>query len=255
MFANLIPTMSKPIMSESVESDILDAISQYQNREKWNQWGMHLLRAQGSAILLEGPTGTGKTTMAKWMAKLLKRGFKQISVADIGGSEPGASERGVRALFEDAKKRHNITLFLDECDHLLGDRDQIGAEGRTWQLGTTETLMMEMNVYAGLVICATNHVKSLDPAMASRFLSIVHVGEPDFELRKKLWRTKMPKAFPFSPSVEELKKLARFELNGRQIENVIVAVASNCIRRNVKPSLPVFTQFCEREHGKHIETK
>jgi len=246
------PTMNKPVMSDGVESDVLDAISQYQNRDKWIQWGMNNIREQGSAILLEGPSGTGKTTIAKWMAERIKKGFKQLSAAQIGGGEPGATERAVVEFFADAKKRHNATIFIDECDHLLGNREKISPDGKTWQLGTIETLMMEMNVYSGLVICATNHVHNLDPALSNRFLAIVHVGEPDFPMRVKLWRHKIPKKLPFQPSEGELKKLAKYELNGRQIETVIVAAISNAIRRNVRPSLGLFIQFCERENGKHI---
>lgn len=245
----------KPVMSEAVESDVLDALSQYQNRDKWKLWGMHLLREQGSAILLKGPSGTGKTTIARWMAKKIKRGFLKLSVADLGGGEPGESERRVQEFFANARKRHNATIFMDECDMLLGDRSEIGAEGRTWQLGTTETLMMEMNVYGGLLIAATNHADSLDPALSNRFLAIVEVGEPDFSMREKLWRLKLPKQFPFKPSTAEFKRLAQYELNGRQIENVIVAVASHAMRKSVRPTLTMFKQYCEREKGKHIEKK
>lgn len=251
----LLPSIQKPIMAEEVESDVLDALSQYQNRDKWILWGMHNLREQGSAILLEGPSGTGKTTIAKWMSKRIKRGFKQLSAADIGGGEPGAAERNCRDFFADAKRRHNATVFIDECDNLLLDRDSIGAEGKTWQLGLIERLMMEMNVYQGLVICATNHVSNLDPALANRFLAIVHVGEPDFEMRVRLWKCKMPTNFPVRLSEGEIKNLAKHHLNGRQIENVIVSIASNAIRRAVKPSASLFQQMCMRETQKHIDSK
>lgn len=253
VFSLLLPIMKKPIMSKSVESDILDALAQYQNRDKWKRWGMNEIREQGSAILLHGPSGTGKTTIAKWMSEQLRRGFKQLDVSKIGGGDPGQSEANVHAFFEDAKKRNNAFILLDECDHLLGDRNNIGEAGQTWMIGTTEAIMVNMNVYAGPVVCATNNVDKLDPAMANRFMSIVHVGEPDMDMRARLWKIKWPKKFPLQPSPREIERLARHEINGRQIETVFVNVASHALRKGMRPTFQMFDTFCLREKGKHIE--
>lgn len=253
IFNTLIPKMQKPIMSEGIETCVLDALAQYQNREQWNKWGMSSLREQGSAILLEGPSGTGKTTIARWMANKIKKGFKQLNAADIGGGEPGSTERALREFFADCRRRHNATIFMDECDGLLLSRELIGEAGSTWQLGTIEELMMQMNVYPGLVIAATNHVEKLDPALANRFLSIVHVHEPDYEMRIRLWKQKVPDRFPFQPSPSELKTIAKHELNGRQIETVLIAAASSAIRKARKPNLASIINFCQEEKAKHIE--
>lgn len=240
-------------MSKRVESDVLDALAQYQNREKWRSWGMDSLREQGSATLLQGPSGTGKTTIARWMAERIHKGFKKLDVSQIGGGEPGQTEASVRAFFEDARKRKNATIFMDECDHLLGNRNNVGEAGQTWMVGTTETIMMEMNVYPGLVICATNNVDKLDPAMANRFMSIIHVGEPDFDMRVRLWKMKWPARFPLRPEEKDITRLSGHELNGRQIETVFVNVASHALRKNIRPTLALFESFCLREKGKHIE--
>lgn len=245
---------NKPIMSESVEADVLNALAQFEARDKWKQWGMDNLREQGPAVLLEGPSGTGKTTIAKWMANKIKKGFKQLSVAELsGGGSPGETEKAVMSFFADAKKRNWMTVFIDECDHLLGNRADISGDALTWMLGTTETLMMEMNRYRGLIICASNHPKKLDPALSNRFMSIIKVAEPDFEMRIRLWKVKWPAKFPLQIGPPDLRKLAQYELNGRQIETVIVNVASNAIRLKKEPSITMFHLFCEKEKGKHID--
>lgn len=246
---------TKPIISPQIEQDVLNALAQYEHKDKWMLWGMHGLRKQGAGILLEGPPGTGKTTIARWAASRIKKGFKELDAGVIAGGEPGQSERNIKEFFEDARKRKNATIFIDECDHLLGNRDDISAEGKTWQLGAEEALMVQMNVYPGLMICATNHVHSLDPALSDRFLSIIHVGMPDFECRQRLWKVKIPKKFPFRPEPSDIKRLSKHELSGRQIENVIVNCASDAIRRGTRPKLASLLMFCEREKTKIISSQ
>lgn len=242
--------ITKPILSPEVEGEVLNAIAQYLHKDKWFQWGMNTLREQGSCILLEGDPGTGKTMTAKWMAKKINRGFKKLSAAQIGGGDPGSSEKGVIDFFADCKKRNSMTIFIDECDHMLMSREKMEGAALTWQLGVIETLMMQINMYAGLVILATNHVKNLDPALADRLLAIVRFKRPDFELRKLLWKQKIPEKFPYQPTESELAKIAKYSLNGRQVENVIVAVASDAIRRVVKPSYKNMIRYANLETKK-----
>lgn len=242
--------LAKPVMSESVEADVLAALSQYTNRNIWERWGMDTIRKQGSCVLLYGPTGTGKTTIARWMAKRAKHGFKQLSLADVGSEEPGQTERNIHEFFDDCESRNWATMFMDEADHLLGDRRKV--DDTTWQLPAIETIMTRMVEYKGLVILASNHADALDPALASRFMAMIHVGEPDFDMRRRLWKQKLPNKFPLRFTEAQIRKLSKYELNGRQIETVFICVASHAIRLNKRPTLAMFELFAEREKAKKI---
>lgn len=246
--------MIKPIMSPRVEEDVANVIVQFQKRDVWKKWGMDCLREQGPAVLLKGPSGTGKTTIAKYMAMKIKKGFKQLNVANLANDgTPGQTEKALSDFFADCQRRQNATIFIDECDHILLDRAGMGEAGKTWQLGTIEMLMMRMNMYRGLIICATNHPQSLDPALSDRFLAIIDVDIPDFEMRQRLWQQKIPLPFPLQFNEEIIKLLSKYELTGRQIETVIINTASNAIRQNKKPSVAMFERFCEREKEKHLD--
>lgn len=245
--------MLKPIMSPSVEEDVTNALMQFQRRDLWKKWGMMFLREQGPAILLTGPPGTGKTTIAAYIAAKVGKGFKKLDVAGLSsGGSPGEYEKQINEFFADCKKRGWATIFMDECDHLLLSRDEIGEAGKTWQLGGVEGFMMNMNIYRGLIICATNHPQSIDPALADRFLSIIHVDVPDFDMRRRLWKQKLPKSFPLQLSEDQIKALSKYELTGRQIETVIINTALNSIRTGKKPSVGNFEIYCEREKEKHV---
>ncbi len=242
----------RPILNPEIEKELLESIIQFQNRDLWRRWGMDKLRQQGSAILLIGPHGTGKTTAAKWLASKINKGCRKLDASVIGGGEPGASERGIKEFYDDCRRRKNCTIFMDECDHLLMNRESISAEGRTWQTGSVEMLMTEMAIYPGFQICATNHAVALDPALDSRFLSIIKIGMPDFETRIRIWKNKIPKELPLRTETADIKKLARFKLNGRQIENVIVKSVDRAIMDKTKPKLSVFLYFCEVVANQHV---
>ena len=244
--------MIKPIFADEINAQLLDAVSQYRNRDAWRAWGMHNVREQGSCILLEGPPGCGKTSAAKYMARLIKKGFKQLNVAQIGGGEPGATEKNIQTFFDDARSRNNMTIFLDECDHILRRRSDITGDGLTWLVGTCEEIITQVNTYKGLVIMATNLVEVLEPALADRFMSIVHVGRPAHEQRVAIWKQKIPLQFPIKFTPEQIEELATYDLSGRQIEMVLVNVASSAIRKGRKPSMAMFNTFAAKEEGKHL---
>lgn len=241
-------------MTEEVENAVADAMAQYQHRDQWRLWGLHEIREQGNAILLTGAPGCGKTSIAYWMADKLKKGLRELTVSQIGGGNPGESERKVHDLFEDARFRNNMTIVMDECDVLLMDRSKIKGEGQTWMIGTTEAIMMELNTYKGLVICATNHSVLLDPALAERFMAVIEVKRPDSEGRLRLWKMKWPNKFPLQLKESDFRTLAdTYDLDGRQIETVIIRTGSMAIRKQVKPNLKMLLATALEETKKHIQ--
>lgn len=241
---------AKPIMSEATAEDVYDALTQYSRREVWRAWGMHNIREQGQAILLEGPPGTGKTAIAKWIGLRVKKGFKRVAMSEVASGDPGVSEEKIVEFFKECAKRKNATIFVDEADSILISRThEVEA---SWQLGVTNTMLNQIGMYQGLVICATNLPILLDPALERRFLKIIHVRRPDRTMRLALWRQKIPSKFPFQPAKEELAALANFDLSGAQIENAIINCAQHAICRTKKPSMKMMTMFAQRETKKSM---
>jgi len=242
----------KPIMSREVEESVRSAISMYLNRNKWKAWGMHKIRKKGSAVLLKGPPGTGKTTIARWAAKEQGKKMKTLDVSTVCSGEPGESERGVIEFFEFCRENDCI-IFMDECDSLLTDRAEISADGRTWQLSTAEQIMVQMEVFPNMIFAATNHEFLMDEALDDRFLFIIHVPRPNEKLRLAIWKQKWPQTFPLRLKEKDYRQLATFDLSGRQIENAICAAASEAIYRNQRPTLELFLRHCKREEKKKIK--
>lgn len=242
----------RPIMHPRVYRQVRAAMSRYRNQGKWKAWGLHRVRKQGIAILLRGPVGTGKTSIARWMGKEMGRRVKTLDVSTIASGEPGASEREVIKFFELCTEEECM-VFMDECDSLLGNRTEISADGRTWQLSTMEQIMLQMNMFPWPIVCATNHADMLDPALADRFLFIIDVERPDEPRRVLLWKQKWPDEFPLKLKGKDAVMLSKYDLSGRQIENVICAVGSQCIADETMPTFEMFKEAAITEEGKHVE--
>ena len=142
-----------------------------------------------TGLLLGGPPGTGKTTIAKVLAAQARCSFYPVSGADVMSKWVGESEGNIRRLFERARANRPSIVFIDEIDALAGRR------------GTVEThdshvnqLLAEMDGVAGqrglFVIGATNRPDQLDPAVVrgGRLSRTIVLGLPDEEGRLAMLR-------------------------------------------------------------------
>lgn len=229
-------------MSAEVEAAVLDAVSMYVNRVKWTQWGMKSLRKQGAAILLKGPPGCGKTTIANYLSlSVRKKGMHEVSFADFGSHIPGENARQIKEVFKYGKENEWMTLFLDECEAMLWDRSRAGATAM-WMLEVIDELLAQISKYQGLIILASNKDELLDYALDRRLLATIHVGIPNYSMRVALWKVKMPRTFPLKLTLEQIDKLSELVLTGAEIEIAIINCASEALRKKKNPTFATLQQ-------------
>ena len=74
---------------------------------------------QHNFLLLEGPAGTGKTSIARMIADVLQIPFWKISIATAKDKYVGQTVTNLEAIFSTMKRMHDCVLLLDEVDELF----------------------------------------------------------------------------------------------------------------------------------------
>jgi transitional endoplasmic reticulum ATPase len=138
-----------------------------------------------SGLLLAGPPGTGKTTIARVLAAEAQCSFYSVSAADLTSKWVGESEHRIQALFARARDNAPSIVFLDELDAIARKRlaDQDVADRQLTQLLTEiDGLGSRPGVF---VIGATNRPDMLDEAITrgGRLSRTIMVPLPDLEAR------------------------------------------------------------------------
>ena len=145
-------------------------------------------------ILLHGPSGTGKTLLAKAVATESETNFISVKGPELISKWVGESERGIREIFRRARQAAPCIIFFDEIDSIAPTRGGMegGASGFSGTQPILSQLLTEMDgvqqMQGVMVIAATNRVDIIDTALLrpGRFDKIVYVPNPDKNTRFRI---------------------------------------------------------------------
>jgi transitional endoplasmic reticulum ATPase len=148
-------------------------------------------------ILLHGPSGTGKTMLAKAVATESEANFISVKGPELLSKWVGESERGIREIFRRARQAAPCVVFFDEIDSIAVARGGgMGGEMGGGGVGSNDRVISQLlteldgisELHGVVVLAATNRPDMIDTALLrpGRFDRIVFVPNPDRRTRKRI---------------------------------------------------------------------
>ncbi len=117
-------------------------------------------------ILLDGPSGSGKSEYAKQLAKRIGLDPLTKRASELMTPYIGETEQQIAGAFAEARATGSF-LIIDEADSFLADRR--GAH-RNWEISHVNEMLSQLEAHDLPYAFTTNLADRLDPAVARRFL-------------------------------------------------------------------------------------
>jgi cell division protease FtsH len=220
---------------QEAKKELEEVVDFLKRPQKYRRLGARIPKG----VLLVGPSGTGKTLLAKAVA-----GEANVPFFSMAGSEfmemlVGVGASRVRDLFNTAKKAAPSIIFIDEIDS-IGRHRGIGgmAGGQGEQEQTLNQILVEMDGFEPntevIILAATNRPDLLDPALMrpGRFDRQVTLDLPDIEDRKNILAIHA-RGKPFVKELDWDKVSRRTAgFSGADLENMLNEAAILAAREN-----------------------
>ncbi len=179
-------------------------------------------------ILFFGPSGTGKTMLAKALANKTDVLIIPVKATQLIGEYVGDGARQIHQLYDRAEEMAPCIIFIDELDAIALDRKFQELRGDVSEI--VNALLTEMD---GIMeregvctICSTNRIYSLDSAVRSRFEEEIEFVLPGEEEALRIFESNM-KTFPLQVENCNFQALAKKTkgLSGRDIVEKVLKSA------------------------------
>jgi cell division protease FtsH len=216
-------------------AELREVVDFLKNPQRYLQMGARIPKG----VLLVGPTGTGKTLLARATAGEAGVPFFTISGADFVEMFVGVGAARVRDLFRQAREKAPCIVFIDEIDTVGKTRAGAGSPvSNEEREQTLNQLLVELDGFDSstgvILMAATNRPDLLDPALQrpGRFDRQVVVDRPDLVGREAILKIHARRV-TLAPEVDLRVIASRTPgFAGAQLANVINEAALLAVRKN-----------------------
>lgn len=189
---NLSPVTFRDVAGyEEAKTEIMEIVEFLKKPEHFTRLGAKIPKG----ILLVGPSGTGKTLLAKAVAGEAGVPFFSLSGSEFVEMFVGVGASRVRDLFDQAMQKTPCIIFIDEIDTI----GRVRGKAASFQVNderesTLNQLLTEMDGFAPntgvIVMAATNRADILDPALLrpGRFDRHIYLELPNKKEREAIFQ-------------------------------------------------------------------
>jgi cell division protease FtsH len=221
---------------DEAKNELEEIVDFLKNPQKYRKLGARTPKG----VILIGPSGVGKTLLAKAVAGEAKVAFFSMAGSEFMEMLVGVGASRVRDLFATAKKSAPAIIFIDEVDAIGRQRGSGFAGAHDEREQTLNQILVEMDGFLPndnvVVLAATNRGDLLDPALLrpGRFDRRVMLDMPDLEGRKGILAIHA-RGKPFEKSVDWDKVAKRtVGFSGADLENMLNEAAILAARNEKK---------------------
>ncbi|MEI8166935.1 MAG: AAA family ATPase, partial [Chloroflexales bacterium] len=201
-------------------------------------------------ILLHGAPGTGKTLLAKALARESEANFISVKGPELLNRWVGESERGIREIFRKARQAAPCIIFFDEIDAIAPPRGGGDSAVTERMVSQMLTEMDGIEALKGVVVlAATNRLDRVDTALQrpGRFDFLVEMPRPDMLARRAILAVQTRK-MPLGADVDLAVLASETEgWVGADLEGLCHQAAMLGIRAYLEQALAVATAQGQKE--------
>lgn len=229
-----------PIFPANVEKKITRFVHEREQVAQLLKAGL----APPSSLALMGKPGTGKTSLARWIAQHLNLPFLTLNIAGVVTSYLGQTGQNIKKALDRAKLEPCL-LLLDEFDALgyhRGDDSDVGEMRRV-----VTVLLQEIERWPkqSIIVAATNMPEQVDPAFRRRFSYWIELPLPGYEKRVEIIKSYYGKS-RYPGKAIEVSAAGLTQASGADLEEFVRKVRTAEIVETLPPK-EAFWQELVRE--------
>jgi len=176
-----IPKVAFKDIKGDIPEEITRIVHKIKNRNYYQQCG---LDDTAHEVLLVGPPGTGKSSLAEAIATETGRDFYKLPASSLITSYQGSGSGNIKAVFEHVRKAGRPSvIFIDEVDGISNS----DIKSNSYETDrTVKELQVQLDEQDPLIICvlATNNFEQLSGALKDRFAhKTINVPLPNYGKR------------------------------------------------------------------------
>jgi hypothetical protein len=215
-----LETTAQPVLAPVAAEELHTLIALCRHRERLGrQTGAALQGSVGRGVraLFSGPSGTGKTLAARYLAARLGLDLYRVDLAAVVSKYIGETERNLDQVLSRAEEL-DVVLLLDEGDGLMTRRTEVGNANDRYANLETNFLLQRLETFEGIAVITSNAASRIDTAFQRRIDVTVELGPPDPDARRQIWWNHLPPDQRVSaPLLDEVAR--RCSLTGGRIRN------------------------------------